>query len=209
MFSIGVLALQGDVEEHICALRNCLRRLNLQGNIIKVKLPKHLENIHALIIPGGESTTIGLLAKKVGLLEEIKSRIINGLPVFGTCAGMVMLAKEVKDSVVGETRQPILGVMNISVVRNIFGRQRESFEIDLSIPELGKTVRAIFIRAPAVIKYWGNAKPLATLHHEKYGELAVLVREDHMLASAFHPELTEDITMIEYFLNIVKEYLKK
>ena len=208
VLKIGVLAIQGDVEEHIWALKNACKEYEIDCEIKQVKLPKHLDDIHGITIPGGESTTIGILARRFGLLDKLKQMIENGLPVFGTCAGMIMLAKEVRDAVVGITGQPILGVMNISVIRNVFGRQKDSFEIDLEIPELGKTIRAVFIRAPAIEKCWGKAKPLAKIKHDKYGELIVFAREEHMLAAAFHPELTKDTTIFKYFINMILEYKK-
>ncbi len=203
---LGVLAVQGDVEEHIYALRRACLEMGIPHRIVEVKLPKHLTDIDGIVIPGGESTTIGRLSERKGLLEILRKEIEGGLPVFGTCAGMIMLAKEVRDAVVGEKAQPILGVMNISVIRNVFGRQKDSFEIDLDIPEIGKIVRAVFIRAPAIIRCWGRTRPLARIMHEKLGELIVLAREDNMLACAFHPELTKDTTIHRYFLQMVLEY---
>lgn len=208
VLKIGVLAVQGDVEEHIWALKNACKEYEIDCEIIQVKLPKHLEGLHGITIPGGESTTIGILTRKFGVLDKLKQMIENGFPVFGTCAGMIMLAKEVKDAVVGITEQPILSVMNISVIRNVFGRQKDSFEIDLDVQELGKTIRAVFIRAPAIEKYWGKVKPLAKIKHDKYGELIVFAREENMLASSFHPELTKDTTVFKYFINMILEYKK-
>ncbi len=203
---VGVLALQGDVEEHVWALRRALQEMNLPHKVVEVKFPKQLDEVDGIVIPGGESTTIGILARRTGLLDKLRDYILNGLPVFGTCAGLIMLAKEVRDATVGETRQPVLGVMDISVIRNVFGRQKDSFEIDLEIPELGKTVRAVFIRAPAIVRCWGTTRPLAKINHEKYGELIVMARQEHMLACAFHPELTKDTTVHKYFINMVLEY---
>ncbi len=206
---VGVLAVQGDVEEHVYATREACRRLGIDCEVVEVKLPKHLDQVDGIIIPGGESTTIGILCRRTGLLDALKRRIESGMPVFGTCAGMIMLAKEVVDAVVGRTGQPILGVMNISVIRNVFGRQRESFEVDLEVPDLNKVIRAVFIRAPAIVRYWGSVKPMAYVRHERYGRLVVLARENHMLASAFHPEMTKDTSVHEYFINMVVEHVKK
>ncbi len=203
---VGVLALQGDVEEHVHALKRALQEMGLPHRVIEVKFPRQLDEIDGIVIPGGESTTIGILARRTGILDKLREKILSGLPVFGTCAGMIMLAKEVRDAKVGETGQPILGVMDIAVVRNIFGRQKDSFEIDLEIPELGKTVRAVFIRAPAIVRYWGTTRPLAKIQHETFGELVVLARQEHMLACAFHPELTKDTTVHRYFINMILEY---
>ncbi len=202
---LGVLGVQGDVEEHIHALGLACRELGLRCQVVQVKLPRHLEDLDGIVIPGGESTTIGRLAERKGLLEILRRKIEDGLPVFGTCAGAIMLAKEVRDATVGETSQPILGTMNISVIRNVFGRQRDSFEVDIDVPELNRTIRAVFIRAPAITRCWGKARPLAKIMHEKLGELIVLAREEHMLACAFHPELTRDTTLHRYFIGIVLE----
>ncbi len=200
----GVLALQGDIEEHVYAFKNAFEELGVKYRIVLVKKPEHLEQIDCISIPGGESTTIGVLSRRTGILDKLREKILNGLPVFGTCAGMIMLAKEVKDAVVGETGQPILGVMNISVIRNVFGRQRESFEVDLKIPEIDeKPIRAVFIRAPAAIRCWGNARPLASVKHVKFGDLIVMAREEHILAAAFHPELTKDTRVFKYFIQKV------
>ncbi len=200
----GVLALQGDIEEHVHALERALKELNISYRIILVKKIEHLSNIDLITIPGGESTTIGFLSKRTGILDKLKERIENGLPVLGTCAGMIMMAREVRDAVVGETSQPLLGVMDMAVIRNVFGRQRESFEIDLKIPVLGeKPFRAVFIRAPAAVRLWNDAQPLATLRHEKYGELIVMARQRNMLACAFHPELVPDTRVHKYFITEV------
>ncbi|NPB00638.1 MAG: pyridoxal 5'-phosphate synthase glutaminase subunit PdxT [Crenarchaeota archaeon] len=200
----GVLALQGDIEEHVHALERALKELNISFRIMLVKKVEQLSNIDLITIPGGESTTIGFLSRKTGLIDRLKERIEDGLPVLGTCAGMVMMAREVRDAVVGETSQPLLAVMDISVIRNIFGRQRESFEIDLKIPAIGdRPFRAVFIRAPAAIRCWNDAQPLATLRHEKYGELVVMVRQRNMLACAFHPELVLDTRVHKYFITEV------
>ncbi len=145
---VGVLALQGDVEEHEYAIRRAADELKINVDVVRVKKPEHLNGLNALVIPGGESTTIGSLASRNGLLDRLRDLIINGLPTLGTCAGAIFMAREVRDSVVGETGQPILGVMDIAVVRNAFGRQRDSFEVDVTIEGIG-AVRAVFIRAPA------------------------------------------------------------
>ncbi|NPA23395.1 MAG: pyridoxal 5'-phosphate synthase glutaminase subunit PdxT [Crenarchaeota archaeon] len=197
----GVLALQGDIEEHVQALDRALRELGVDYRIVLVKKVDQLSKIDLITIPGGESTTIGFVSRRTGILDKLKERIENGLPTLGTCAGMVMMAKEVRDAVVGETSQPLLGVMDISVIRNVFGRQRESFEVDLKIPVLGnQPFRAVFIRAPAAVRCWNDAQPLATLRHERYGDLIVMVRQRNMLACAFHPELVLDTRVHRYFI---------
>ncbi len=189
---VGVLALQGDVEEHKEAFLKAGRELGVDVELVEVKKPQHLDGLRAIAIPGGESTTIGILAKRTGLLDALKSKIEDGLPTLGTCAGLIMLAKEVKDSVVGPTGQPILGVLDASVLRNAFGRQRESFELDLDVEEFGR-LRAVFIRAPVILRTWGNARPLARLRHGVLGDVIVAVMQDNIIGLAFHPELTTTI----------------
>lgn len=186
---IGVLALQGDIEEHVSAFKEAGREVGVEVEVVEVKKPGDLKNVKALAVPGGESTTIGRLAKRTGLLEAVKKAVEGGVPTLGTCAGAVFMAKEVRDAVVGATGQPVLGVMDISVVRNAFGRQRESFEAEVVLENLGR-LRAVFIRAPAFIKAWGTAKLLAPLRHSQLGIVYAAAVQNNMVATAFHPELT-------------------
>lgn len=183
------MALQGDVEEHERAFKKAAAELGFGIDVVKVKEAGQLRDVKALAIPGGESTAIGLLAKRTHLLEELKNAVEGGLPVLGTCAGAVFMAKEVRDSTVGETGQPILGVMDIAVLRNAFGRQADSFEVDLTVEGLGP-MRAVFIRAPAITRTWGSAKPLAYVEHPKLGKAIAAAQQEAMFATAFHPELT-------------------
>jgi len=183
---VGVLALQGAFIEHETALLRC-------GAIpIQVRTSQELEEIEALIIPGGESTTIGKLMHRFGLLDPIRSRAAEGMPIWGTCAGMILLAKEIV-----ETEQVSLSLMNMAVRRNAFGRQIESFETVLQIEGLPPS-RAVFIRAPYVERVWGEARILSY-----YRDKAVMVRENNLLATAFHPELTEDLNIHRYFLDML------
>ncbi|MCD6503651.1 MAG: pyridoxal 5'-phosphate synthase glutaminase subunit PdxT [Thermoplasmata archaeon] len=191
---IGVLALQGDVEEHVKAMEKALERLNVNGEVLEVKNLEELLSVQALAIPGGESTTIGKLLVRRNLLEPLKDRITLGMPVFATCAGLILLAKQIRDRVVGETNQPSLGVLDVEVVRNAFGRQRESFEVDLEFKGIG-LVRAVFIRAPAITKVGNSVDVLSRLN-----DYIVAVREGNILALAFHPEVTEDTRIHEFFL---------
>lgn len=187
---IGVLAAQGAFLEHIASLQ----RLGVEA--FPVRLPRDLAQIDGLIIPGGESTSISKLMLDYNLVAEVKNLAKNGLPVFGTCAGMILLAKDITD---GNRVEP-LRLMDIKVRRNAFGRQRESFEADLSIPALGgKPFHAIFIRAPIIEQINSGVKVLARLDD---GTI-VAVREGKLLASAFHPELTDDLRFHQYFLDIV------
>lgn len=186
---VGVLALQGDFREH-------LRMVGEMGaEAVPVKTPEALADCGALIIPGGESTTIGLLAERLGLLEPIRSRIGEGMAVYGTCAGMILLA-----SSVAESTQPLLGVLDVVVRRNAFGRQNESFELDLEVDGLASPFPAVFIRAPWVEKVGSGVEVLATV-----ADHPVMVRQDRILASSFHPELTGDDRIHRLFLAMAGE----
>jgi 5'-phosphate synthase pdxT subunit len=176
MTSVGVLALQGDVREHLHALES------LGSGAVPVKKPEDLDRIDGLIIPGGESTTIGKMAVRFGLLDPLKSAIEDGLPVYGTCAGLILLAVAVTDG-----DQALLGVLDVVVRRNAFGRQNDSFESDLHIGGLDTPFHAVFIRAPWVEKVGSEVEVLATVD-----EHPVMVRQGKILGSSFHPELTGD-----------------
>jgi len=186
---IGVLAAQGAFAEHIAVLH----RLGVEA--VPVRLPRELEGLDGLIIPGGESTSMGKLMHDYNLISEIKSLAQNGLPTFGTCAGMILLAKKVTDSY----PEP-LGLVDITVTRNAFGRQRESFEAELPIPVLGEApFPGVFIRAPLIEQANGRAEILARLADGT----GVAARQEKLLTSAFHPELTDDVRFHRYFLDIV------
>lgn len=197
---IGVLALQGAIEEHVSMTKLAFKSMNINGEVVGVKKPKQMEKIQGLIIPGGESTVMGRLLVTSGLLEAIKKFANDGNPVFGTCSGMVLLAKEVYDRVVGKTGQPTLKLMDITVERNAFGRQGESFEEDLDIPLLGeKKFRGVFIRSPVVESFGDKVKPLCRLDGR-----VVAVQQQNILAASFHPELTGDTRFHEFFLKTTK-----
>ena len=188
--NIGVLALQGAFREHIKMLRQ------LSATAVEVRLPQQLAGLDGLIIPGGESTTIAKLAAAYGLMEPLR-RFAQAKPTWGTCAGMIFLAKALEDS-----DQPTLGMMDISVDRNAFGRQIDSFETALSITGLGGApFPAVFIRAPVVTAVAGDAQVLARLADGRI----VAVRQGRLLATAFHPELTGDLRLHDLFCTIVKE----
>src|SRR2546429_3214047 len=189
---IGVLALQGDFEAHL----KMLAELGAEGKAIR--LPKHLDDLDGIIIPGGESTTIGKLMVLYGLAEPLKRKIQEGFPVWGTCAGLILLSKETDKAMAG---QPLLASMNIRVRRNAFGSQRESFETDLSVPVLGEApFHAFFIRGPVVEAVGPGVETLATLDD---GTI-VAVREGTLLGTAFHPEVSGDPRFHHYFLRIVQ-----
>lgn len=188
---IGVLALQGDFAEHIVMLR----RLNVET--AEVRLPEHLQGLDALIIPGGESTTIGKLASDFGLLEPLR-QFGQRRAIWGTCAGAIFLSRDAR------REQPLLGLMDITVQRNAFGRQVDSFEADLDVPELTKATgnaepyHAVFIRAPIIESVSGTARVLATTADRRI----VAAQQGHFLATSFHPELTGDTRFHAYFLSI-------
>lgn len=184
--------MQGDFAEHAAALR----RLGVEP--VEVRLPAHLEGLDGLIIPGGESTTIGKLLAEWDLFDPLRRRIAAGFPVWGTCAGAILLAKDVRDALPG---QPLLGVMDIAVRRNAFGRQVQSFETDLDVPALGRgPFPAVFIRAPVIEGVGPDVEVLARLSE---GTI-VAARQGHLLATAFHPELTSDVRFHELFLALTR-----
>src|SRR6516164_7314066 len=188
--SIGVLALQGDVVEHIGALERAGARA------IAVKSPRDFFSVEALVIPGGESTTVMKLLGRFGLERPIVERIRAGMPLWGTCMGMILAAREV-----AELNQPTLNLIDITVRRNAFGRQNESVEVNLPVAVLGRApFPAVFIRAPWIERYGATVKLLA----ERDGH-GVMAREGNVLATAFHPELTSDQRVHRYFLDMVNQ----
>ncbi|MDB5055519.1 MAG: glutamine amidotransferase [Bacilli bacterium] len=186
---IGVLALQGAVAEHI-------RMLGLAGaEGVAIKKIEQLNEIAGIIIPGGESTTIGKLMRTYGFIDALKRFSAEKKPIFGTCAGLIVIAKEI----VGQ-EEAHLQLMNMKVARNAFGRQRESFETDLAIADIADDVRAVFIRAPLIVEVGNDVRILA-----KYDDQIVAARQGHLLAASYHPELTDDYRMHSYFVDMVKE----
>lgn len=189
---IGVLALQGDFREHL----NVLQQLGEAA--IAVKTPQQLEHIAGLIIPGGESSVIDKLSRLYELSDPIKAAIAAGLPVYGTCAGLIMLADTVLDAIKG---QQSFGGLDIVVRRNAFGSQTDSFETDLVVPELGEVpVRAVFIRAPVVVSMGRDVRALATLDDGR----VVGVEQGSLMGTSFHPEITGDTRFHEYFVSRVR-----
>jgi len=187
---IGVLAVQGAFIEH----EKALARIGAEP--VQVRLPQQLEGLHGLIIPGGESTTIGKVARQWGLLEPIRAFGQSGHPLWGTCAGMILMAKQVLDSA---PDQPTLGLMDIAVHRNAFGRQVDSFEAALKIPVLGESpFHAIFIRAPLIERVGEGVDVIARLEDGT----VVAARQGNLLVTAFHPELMEDDRFHRYFLSL-------
>jgi 5'-phosphate synthase pdxT subunit len=189
MVKIGVLALQGAVREHIKAVENC------GAEAVAIKHKEELKDIDGLILPGGESTTMRRLIDKYDFMDALKEFANEGKPMFGTCAGLILLAK----NLVGYD-QPHIGVMDVTVERNSFGRQRESFEADLAIKDVAECYPAVFIRAPHIVDVGENVEILC-----KHDDRIVVAREGQFLGCSFHPELTEDYRFTSYFVDMVKE----
>lgn len=190
---VGVLALQGDYEAHLQMLKRC------EVEAISVRQPEEIGEIAGLIVPGGESTTIGKLADLFGLTEPIKDRVQNGMPLFGTCAGLIWMAGEIEGS-----DQPHLGLLDVTVARNAFGRQVDSFEADIPLSVLGeRPLRAVFIRAPYVLRAGDGVQVLA-----RYEDKIVCVQQGNLLGAAFHPELTSDERLHRHFLGMVEITMK-
>ena len=194
---IGVIAIQGNVEEHVNALENALRQANIEAQVIKIKHKGLIDSCDALILPGGESTTLGRLLKREGIADEIKTAALAGIPIMGTCAGLVLLAKY-GDELVEKTGQPLLELMDIHVNRNAFGRQRESFETLIDFKGFDKPFNAIFIRAPSITGCTDEVEILS-----KYNDSIVAARQKNILALAFHPELTDDFRIHYFFLKMI------
>lgn len=197
---IGVLGFQGGIYEHVNMLKRLFSEEKYSGEVLLVRRERELNKVDGIILPGGESTTIGIIMDKMGLTSELRDKIRDGLPVLGVCAGAVLMAKKVVDKIVGEKEQDTLSVMDIGVIRNYFGRQVESFEVDLHIPEIDeKAFRGVFIRAPVFEILNDNVEILA-----KLGKVNVAALQNSMIAVAFHPELTNDYRIHLLFLRMVK-----
>ncbi len=196
---IGVLALQGDFAEHQSTLEN------IGVEVVQVRLPEHLDGLNGLIIPGGESTTIGKLAVDFGLMEPLRD-FSRERAIWGTCAGAIFISRDIHRS------QPLLGVMDITVARNAFGRQIDSFEVDLEAPflphedHLNRPFHAVFIRAPLIEAVHGSARVLVSLpqNGNKHSGQIVAAQQGKLLATSFHPELTDDNRFHRYFLELSK-----
>jgi 5'-phosphate synthase pdxT subunit len=204
--NIGILALQGDIEENIVATRDAMSSLSLNAYTTPVRYQKELESVDGLIIPGGESTVIGnLLTLKSGIQTTLQKRLIQGMPAMGTCAGMIVMAKKAYDSVVGEMNQQLLGVLDIVVERNSFGRQNESFEANLPIEGLeGEDFRGVFIRAPSVTQVGTNVKILG-----RFAEKVVAVQQGNIIGTSFHPELSGDLRFHKLLVALIMRSRKE
>lgn len=188
---VGVLALQGDVREHLAVLRG------LGADAVPVRRASELDDVAGLVIPGGESSVMDKLARSFGLFDPLRARIVDGMPVYGTCAGLILLADTVRDAIVG---QRTLGGLDVVVRRNAFGAQNDSFEADIDVPELGEPpVHAVFIRAPVIEEVGPAARPLANLADGR----VVAVEQGVLLGTAFHPEVAGDTRFHARFLGHV------
>jgi 5'-phosphate synthase pdxT subunit len=194
---VGVLALQGDVREHLHALAEC--------DVVArpVRRPHELDSVDALVVPGGESTTMSKLAAEFGVLDPIRKRIAGGMPTYGSCAGMIMLATEVLD---GRSDQHGFDGIDMTVRRNAFGRQVDSFEASVPIDDIdGGPFSAVFIRAPWVERVGADVRVLGRVSDGPATGRIVAVRQQHLLATAFHPELTGDLRVHRYFVGMARE----
>jgi len=192
---IGVIGLQGDVEEHISAFQHAFRDLGIKGEAVWARRPHDMERIDGISLPGGESTTISKLLTRFQLRDIIKSMAEQGAPILGTCAGCVLLAKK-GDELVHRTGTELLSLMDMSVDRNAFGPQRESFEAEVRIEGIGP-YPGVFIRAPLITDVWGDCHVIGTFEEKK-----VLARQGNILAASFHPELTDDTRFYGLFLDM-------
>lgn len=192
---IGVIAIQGDVSEHVESIERALAERGETAEVITIKHKGIVPTCDGLVFPGGESTTLGRLILREGISDEIIEAKEKGIPILGTCAGLILLATR-GDSQVEKTHQYLLGLMDIKVNRNSFGRQFQSFEVDLDISVLDSPYNAVFIRAPAILEAGEDVKVLA-----KIDDKIVAAEQDNVLALAFHPELTDDLRIHQYFLD--------
>ena len=194
--SIGVVGIQGAVTEHIYSMKQVFKKTNTTGKVFSIKNKEGIKEIDALIIPGGESTTISHILFQSELHNEIKKRVENkDLPIMGTCAGCVILAKNLDEN---NPDVKLLELIDMQVTRNAFGRQKESFEQTIDIYGFKEPYNAVFIRAPVIEKIWNNCKALAKIENK-----IIMARQDNILALSFHPELTDDLRIHRYFLDMI------
>ena len=198
---IGILALQGDVAENLMSTLEAMNELGIDGSVSQVKTPDQISALDGLIIPGGESTMMGQLSITNGAMNSLKEKIESGMPVFGICAGMILLAKNSKDRVLGATEQPLLDALDVEIERNSFGRQKDSFEAEISLEPIDiPSFQGVFIRAPAVLRTGSGVETLG-----KFNEKIIAVKQGNILATSFHPELTRDVSLHKQFVKMVKE----
>jgi 5'-phosphate synthase pdxT subunit len=200
--TIGVLGLQGDIEENVAATNQALQELHINGNVEMVRYPEDIERIDGLILPGGESTVQSSLVAIQRSMPVIKKRISEGMPVLGTCAGMIMLSKRAYDRIVGDTKQKLIGDLDIVIERNAFGRQNDSFESNLTLSILGnEAFKGVFIRAPAVSEVGKDVEVIGKLSNK-----IVAVKQKNIIGTSFHPELSGDSRMHRHLINMALEF---
>ena len=198
---VGVLSIQGDVHENHLSAKAAIDELGIDVKVIEVKTPDEISSLDGLIIPGGESTTIGQLSLVNGSLKILKEKIENGMPVLGICAGMIMLSKTASDRIVGKTDQPLLNILDITLERNSFGRQKESFEASVSLDSINiSKFNGVFIRAPSISDVGSDVEILS-----KFNEKIVAVKKGNVIGTSFQPELTQDVSLHKYFVNLVQK----
>ena len=199
--SVGVLSIQGDVRENLLSVKKAIEESGINANVIEVKTPDDIEKLDGLIIPGGESTTIGQLSLVNGSMKIIKDKIQAGMPVLGICAGMILLSSTAKDRIVGGIDQPLLDVLDVKLERNSFGRQGESFESDISLNSIGiSKFNGVFIRAPSVTEVGNDVEILS-----EFDNKIVAVKQGNIIGTSFHPELTQDTSLHKYFLSLMNK----
>lgn len=196
--TVGVLSVQGDVYENVVASHEALNEMNISGDVIPVKTPSAISDVDVMIIPGGESTTIGLLTLAGDTLATLGERIRGGMPTLGVCAGLILLAGDVTDRMLGGTGQPLLKVLDIKLERNSFGRQRDSFETTLSLEPLGIVdFPGVFIRAPSITAVSPDIDVISV-----YDNRIVAVRRDNIIGTSFHPELSGSTELHKYLIKM-------
>ena len=199
--NVGILALQGDVTENFMATMAALHDAGMDATVSQVKTPDQISKLDGLIIPGGESTMMGQLSMVNGAMNALKEIINGGTPVFGICAGMILLSKNSKDRVMGSTEQPLLDMLDVEIERNSFGRQKDSFQAEISLDPIGiSSFQGVFIRAPAILTSGSNVEVLS-----KFNEKIIAVKQGNILATSFHPELTQDVSLHKHFVEMIKE----
>ena len=205
LLKVGILSIQGDIEENSNAIKESFKELEIEGTVVYMKDLKDLEEIDGLIIPGGESTVIGMLLFLKGFQPDlIRKKIQEGLPILGTCAGLIMLSNKAYDKTIGETKQALLKVLDVTIERNAFGRQHESFESELDISYLGeRKFNGVFIRGPAITEIGNDVEIIA-----EYDKKIVAVRQNNILGTSFHPELANDNRFHTNLVKLMVDYNK-
>jgi pyridoxal 5'-phosphate synthase pdxT subunit len=203
--TIGVLGFQGDIEENVAATRQAMKELDVEGTVKTVRYPEEFENIDGLVMPGGESTVQSTLAAIQQSLPVVKKKIGDGMPVLGTCAGMIMLSKRAFDRVIGDTKQKLMGNLDVVIERNAFGRQNDSFETEMDIPAFGKEpFKGVFIRAPAVTEVGKDVEVIS-----RFNNRVVAVKQGNIMGTAFHPELSGDNRVHKQLVQMAVKFRNK